>query len=68
VSGADPQSDYVLDPSHPDFALSGPKVPSVIRLSKIATLHRRLMSRRLGNIGPRSTARVAHILRWVFEL
>jgi len=43
--------DLLLDPSHPDFAATGLKVSSVLRLDKIATVARRLVTRRIDQLG-----------------
>jgi len=68
VTTSDPQAEYVLEPGDPEFSATGLKSPSVIRLNKIATLHRQLVRRRLGHIGPRTQRAVARGLRYVFDL
>jgi len=68
IGGTDPQTDHLIAPTHAEFGRTGLKVASVIRLDKIATLHRTLVYRRLGSIGPSSTAAVGDLLRRVFEL
>ena len=45
-------SDLVLDPSTPDHRSTRLKVESVVRLHKLATLHDRLLVRRLGKLSP----------------
>jgi mRNA interferase MazF len=45
-------TDYVLDTTHPTFPQTGLKVVSVFRMSKLATLHRSLILRRLGSAAP----------------
>lgn len=45
-------TDWVLPSGHPDFALTGLKTTSVFRLGKLLTLHRSLILRRLGRVGP----------------
>jgi mRNA interferase MazF len=59
---------HSLDPYDPELARSGLKGPALIRLDKVATLHRRLVQRRLGHIGPRTEQAIARALRYVFEL
>jgi mRNA interferase MazF len=61
-------SEHVLQPVDPEFAVTGLRAPSSIRLDKIATLHRRLAQRRLGHIGPTTSAGVANCLRYVLGL
>jgi mRNA interferase MazF len=41
-----------LQPTHPEFALSGLSAPSKIRATKLVTLSRSLISRWLGRLGP----------------
>lgn len=43
-------SDLPLLPTDADFAQSGLKVPSVIRLNKLVTLERQLVIRRIGSL------------------
>jgi mRNA interferase MazF len=43
-------ADLLLLPADPDFPQSGLKVPSVIRLNKLATLDRQLITRRIGTL------------------
>ena len=45
-------SDLILDPSAPDHRSTNLKVKSVLRLHKLATLHDRLLVRRLGDVSP----------------
>lgn len=44
----DPDTDVKIEPSHPQFRSTGLKVPSIIELTKIATLHKDLL---IGVIG-----------------
>lgn len=67
-AGSDPRAEYVLDPSDPEFGAGGLKLPSIIRLNKLATVERRLVQRRLGRIGPQTRVGVATALRHVFLL
>ena len=46
------ETDILITRRHPEFNLSGLKVDSVIKLSKIATLHKRLIAGEIGEIGP----------------
>jgi mRNA interferase MazF len=59
---------HLLDTSDSEFASTGLKLPSVIRLDKLATLHRNMLRRRLGCIGPSTDESVARCLRYVFDL
>jgi mRNA interferase MazF len=66
--GGDPQAELSLAAAHPEFKQTGLKTASVIHLDKIATLDRRLVQRRLGQIGPQTSILVAHALRYVLQL
>lgn len=44
------KSDVLLQPRKADFAATGLKVPSVIRLRKLATLEQNLITRRIGRL------------------
>jgi len=57
-----------LDSGDDEFASTGLKVSSTVRLDKIVTLDRALIRRRLGNIGPTTQRAVNDALRIVFEL
>lgn len=59
---------HVLNLDDPEFTASGLRLSSVIRLDKVATLHRNLLRRRLGHIGPATQQAVGRCLRYVFEL
>jgi hypothetical protein len=48
--------------------MNGLKAASLIRLNKMATLHRGLVRRRIGQIGPATQHAVNTGLRYVFEL
>jgi mRNA-degrading endonuclease toxin of MazEF toxin-antitoxin module len=46
------QSDLILDPSTQDHRSTNLKTKSVLRLHKMATLHDRVLLRRLGRLSP----------------
>jgi mRNA interferase MazF len=52
----------------PEFAMSGLKVSSSIRLDKLASLHRSLVTRRLGSIGPGTLSAIESCLRYALDL
>lgn len=68
VAMIDKHTDCLLEPSDREFAMTGLKVASVVRLNKLATLHRNLVRRRLGRIGPQSPKAIAQQLKYVLEL
>ena len=47
----EPETDILISKLHPEFHLTGLKTDSVLKLSKIATLHKRLIAGELGTIG-----------------
>ena len=53
VDKYDPETDVLITMSHPEFRLTGLKTDSVLKLSKIATLHKRLIAGEIGSIRPR---------------
>jgi len=68
AAGAITPAEHLLDPASVEFRSTGLKAASVVRLNKVATLHRRLAKRRIGRIGPRTEVAVAGSLRYVFHL
>lgn len=52
VDKYDPETDVLITMSHLEFRLTGLKTDSVLKLSKIATLHKRLIAGEIGSIGP----------------
>lgn len=52
------RSDFILRPEHPEFSVTGLRLPSVFRADKVVTLHEVLLARRLGRAGPRTQAEV----------
>lgn len=62
------QVDVLLEPSQGEFSRTGLKAPSVVRLSKLATLHRSVVKRRIGSLGQQTVENVERALRYVFEL
>jgi len=66
--GAAAASECLLAPTDDEFAPTGLRVASTIRLDRLATLDRALVRRRLGHIGPQTATRVAAALRFVFGL
>ena len=51
-------SDLIIDPARPNFASSNLKATSVLRLHKLATIHRRNLARHLGELSPSAWAEV----------
>ncbi|MGH9345893.1 MAG: type II toxin-antitoxin system PemK/MazF family toxin [Vicinamibacterales bacterium] len=61
-------SDYVLDPAKTEFKSTHLKVVSVLRLHKLATLHRSSLARHLGALNPTQRPVIAAKLKALLEL
>jgi mRNA interferase MazF len=61
-------SDIILDPAQPEHAGTNLKKPSVLRLHKLATVHRRSIVRYLGKVWSGTAADVASKLRSLLGL
>lgn len=61
-------SDLVLDPHSTEHAATNLKTVSVVRLHKLATIHRRSVVRLLGHISPATALDVAIKLRALLAL
>ena len=61
-------SDIVLDPVQPDHVTTNLKTTSMLRLHKLATIHRRSLIRLLGRISDSTAVNVATKLRALLEL
>ena len=61
-------SDIVLDPSQSEHAGTNLKTVSVVRLHKLATIHRRSLVRYLGELSTSTSAEVASRLRVLLGL
>jgi mRNA interferase MazF len=62
------RAEHRFAPNDPEFSSTGLKVESRVRLGKLATLHRTLVQRRLGRVGPRTRRAVDRALRYVLDL
>ena len=61
-------SDLIVDPSAPEFQGTHLKVPSALRLHKLATIHCSSLSRHLGRLEPAQHAIVAGKLKALLGL
>ena len=53
VSASSPApTDFVLEPSHPDFPKTGLKGATTFKLAKLVCLHQSLIVRKLGHVSP----------------
>lgn len=62
------KAEIVLTPTQRDFATTGLKVPSIIRLDKLATLDRRLVVRKLGALSQRQIQQIDGALLNALEI
>ncbi|MFZ5801096.1 MAG: type II toxin-antitoxin system PemK/MazF family toxin [Candidatus Omnitrophota bacterium] len=67
VSTSGPE-DFLLTNKHPEFALTGLKVNSLFKISKISILSKRLAVRKLGNIGPQISSEINSRLQSFLQL
>jgi mRNA interferase MazF len=56
------RDESIIDLSHPEFAQTGLKATSKVRVSRIVTLDRQLIKRKLGKLGLQLLANVDSIL------
>lgn len=56
------ETDIVLDTSHPDFAASGLRKPSTIRLDHLMTIRKSLIQRELGTLSSDTQDKIAEKL------
>jgi mRNA interferase MazF len=61
-------SDLLLDPGQPEFAATGLKALSVVRLHKLSTLHQRDIVRHLGRLSSHGATAVETRLRALLNL
>lgn len=61
-------TDIVLDPNRPEHAAANLKIVSVLRLHKLASIHRGCVARYLGRLSPSIQAEVSTRLRAMLGL
>ncbi|HIK18385.1 MAG TPA: type II toxin-antitoxin system PemK/MazF family toxin [Leptolyngbyaceae cyanobacterium M33_DOE_097] len=60
--------EFVLDPVDPEFQQTGLKVISKVRVTRIVTLERRLLARRLGKLSAKQLKQLDDALVQAFQL
>lgn len=60
--------EFAISPSDLEFAVTGLRVASKVRVSRIVTLERRLLTRRIGKLGTNQIERLNKILIQIFQL
>lgn len=61
-------SDLLLEPTQPDFAQTGLRAPSTLRLHRLMTVTIDMIQRELGTLSPSMQGEVAERLRRLFVL
>jgi mRNA interferase MazF len=61
-------TDFVLDSTHPDFAATGLRVSSTLRLHRLMTATTLLIQRELGELSPTMQTEVTSKIRKLFGL
>ena len=62
------ETDIVLDTTHPDFAATGLRQPSTIRLHQLATVSTVVIQRKLGELSSDTQAQITEKLcKWLQE-
>lgn len=61
-------NEFVLDASDPEFSNTGLKVASKVRVTRIATLERRLITRRIGKLGVNQIQQLNSAMLQAFQL
>jgi mRNA interferase MazF len=68
VPAAPDATDLILDPLNPDFAATGLKAASALRLHRLMTVATPLIARRLGTLSPALQSQVSARLKRLFGL
>ena len=61
-------NEFVLDASEPEFSNTGLKVAPKVRVTRIVTLERRLITRRIGKLGVNQIQRLNSVMLQAFRL
>lgn len=59
---------FIIETTHPDFSKTGLKVSSKVRVSRIVTIERNLITRKLGNLETGLLNELDNKLRHTFKL
>ena len=61
-------NEFAITATDPQFATTGLKVTSKVRVTRVVTLERRLLQRRLGKLSEQMMARLDQTLKTAFQL
>lgn len=68
ISASASATDFVIDKSDADFATTGLKVSSTIRLHRLMTVTKSIVQRELGELSPSQRTEIDNKLRKLFNL
>ncbi len=60
--------EFTIEPSDPEFTNTGLKIASKVRVSRIATVERRFITRRIGKLGTNQVKQLNQIIITTFQL
>jgi len=60
--------EFVLDPSDTEFAATGLKVVSKVRVTRVVTIERKLITRRIGKLGANQIQQLNTLMLQAFQL
>ncbi|WP_107668514.1 type II toxin-antitoxin system PemK/MazF family toxin [Cyanothece sp. BG0011] len=60
--------EFIIKTTDPEFSLTGSKVNSKVRVSRIITIQRNLITRKIGTLGPNFLKELDRVLRVTFKL
>lgn len=68
MRGTTVSTDLLVPVAHSEFAFTGLHIASVFRAHKLATVERKIITRRLGRVGPQLQAEIDNLLRLALML
>ena len=60
--------EFLLDPSDTEFAVTGLKVASKVKVTRVVTMERRLITRRIGKLGANQIQQLNLLMLQAFQL
>ncbi|MDZ8188934.1 MAG: type II toxin-antitoxin system PemK/MazF family toxin [Nostoc sp. ChiSLP02] len=67
ISSLSPE-EFILQPSDPDFTSTGLRVASKVRVTRITTIERRLITRRIGKLGANQVQQLNTVILQALKL
>jgi mRNA interferase MazF len=67
ISSLNPE-EFILEPSDPDFTSTGLRVASKVRVTRITTIERRLITRRIGKLGANQVQQLNTVILQALKL